>query len=111
MKEAETLCEQVAIIKDGTMKIQGRPKDLKRELRLGDTILISFRGSASLGPFETLKGIYDLQLSDFSCRIVVDDHRERLPQILDFFTGKNLIIYDLRIQESDLEDVFIAYSR
>jgi hypothetical protein len=44
MKEAEGLCEEVAFIQDGTIKAQGKPQDLKRTLRLGDTILIDFQG-------------------------------------------------------------------
>jgi len=111
MKEAENLCEQVAFIKDGTIKALGKPQDLKRELSLGDAILIAFHGSVTGLSLESLPGVYSFQAWDSSCRIVVDDHRERLPQILDFFIRKKVPIYDLRIQESDLEDVFIAYAR
>jgi ABC-2 type transport system ATP-binding protein len=111
MKEAETLCEQIAFIKDGMIRALGKPQDLKRDLRLGDTIFISFRGSLSSRSLQELKGIYGLQTSDSSCRILVDDHHERLPQILDFFMGEKIFIHDLRIQESDLEDVFIAFTR
>ena len=111
MKEAETLCEQVAIIKDGTIKAIGRPQDLKRDLRLGDTILITFRGSLPASSLEGLAGIYGFQTTDSTCRIMVDDHRERLPQILDLFIGQRIFIHDLRIQESDLEDVFMAFTR
>jgi ABC-2 type transport system ATP-binding protein len=111
MREAETLCEQVAFIKDGMIKACGKPRDLKRELRLGDTIQISFRGTISVPLLRDMKGIYDLQVSDSSCRILVDDHHQRLPRILDLFIGQKVSIHDLHIQESDLEDVFIAFSR
>ena len=111
MKEAESLCEQIAFIKDGMIKALGKPQDLKRELRLGDTIFISFSGSLSSRSLKELQGIYGLQTSDSSCRILVDDHHQRLPQILDFFIGEKIFIHDLRVQESDLEDVFIAFTR
>jgi ABC-2 type transport system ATP-binding protein len=111
MKEAETLCEQVAFIKDGRIKALGKPKDLKNELRLGDTVIIVFSGPLHAESLQGLKGIYALQTSDSSCRILVDDHHERLPQILDFFIGEKVFIHDLRIEESDLEDVFMAFAR
>jgi ABC-2 type transport system ATP-binding protein len=111
MKEAETLCEQIAFIKDGTIKALGKPKDLKTELRLGDTIAIVFSGPLHAESLQRLKGIYALETSDSSCRILVDDHHERLPQILDFFISQKAFIHDLRIQESDLEDVFMAFTR
>jgi len=111
MKEAEALCEQVAFIKDGRIKALGKPKDLKSELRLGDTIVIAFSGPLHAESLQGLKGIYALQTSDSSCRILVDDLHERLPQILDFFIREKTFIHDLRIQESDLEDVFMAFTR
>ena len=110
MKEAESLCEEVAFIKDGTIKAFGRPQDLKRELHLGDTIFVAFRGSFRVPSLEGMSGIYGLQVSDSSCRILVDDHRERLPQILEFFVAERVFINELRIEESDLEDVFIAFA-
>jgi ABC-2 type transport system ATP-binding protein len=111
MKEAESLCEQVAFIKDGRIKALGKPKDLKNELRLGDTIMIAFSGALHAESLQRLKGILALQTSDSSCQILVDDHHERLPQILDFFIGEKVFIHDLRIKESDLEDVFMAFTR
>ena len=111
MKEAESLCEQVGFIKDGKIKALGKPKDLKNELRLGDTIMIAFSGALHAESLQSLKGIYGLQTSDSSCQILVDDHHERLPQILDFFIGEKVFIHDLRIKESDLEDVFMAITR
>jgi len=111
MKEAEALCEEVAFIRGGMIKARGRPQDLKRDLRLGDTIVVTFRGTLPSSSLEGLDGIYGLQCSDSSCRILVDDHRERLSQILDRLTGAKVAIHDLRIQESDLEDVFIAFAQ
>jgi len=111
MKEAEILCERIAFIKDGRIRAVGKPQDLKEELRLGDTISIAFSGTVQAEALRSLQGTYGVQTSDSLCRILVDDHRKRLPQILDFFMGRQIFIHDLRIQESDLEDVFIAYTK
>jgi ABC-2 type transport system ATP-binding protein len=110
MQEAETLCEQVAFIREGTIRACGRPKDLKRDLRLGDTIQIQFKGVLSVAPLKTMEGIYEFQKGESSCRILVDDHQERLPRILDLFIDQGIAVNDLRIRETDLEDVFIAYA-
>jgi ABC-2 type transport system ATP-binding protein len=111
MKEAETLCEQIAFIKDGVIKNVGKPQDLKDELRLGDTISIAFSGTLGTEAIERLQGTYAVQTSDSLCRILVDDHHKRLPPILDLLMAGRVLIHDLRIQESDLEDVFIAYTK
>ncbi|KPK25076.1 MAG: hypothetical protein AMK69_15245 [Nitrospira bacterium SG8_3] len=114
MKEAETLCQQVAFLKDGTIKACGRPQELKRELRLGDTILVSFQGSlpvSTVSLLQNIRGVYGLQARNSSCTILVDDHKERLPQVLDVFVSNKIFINDIRIQESNLEDVFITFAR
>jgi len=111
MKEAEILCEKIAFLKEGIIKAFGSPRDLKEELRLGDTVTVFFRGSLSALFLQRLQGVYDFEVSDSSCRILVDDHRKRLPQILDLFVSNKVLITDLRIQETDLEEVFIALAR
>jgi len=111
MREAEILSERIAFIKEGRIRAVGRPRELKRELRLGDTISISFRGDLPASFLEGMNGVYGVQQDNASCRILVDDHHERLPFILDLLTNHRITIHDLRIQESDLEDVFIAYAK
>jgi ABC-2 type transport system ATP-binding protein len=111
MKEAEGLCEQVAFIKDGRIRAAGRPRELRRELRLGDTISVGFHGDLPASSLEAMKGVYSLQQDKSFFRISVDDHHERLPHILGLLTNNKITIHDLRIQESDLEDVFIAYAK
>ncbi|MEM2983503.1 MAG: ABC transporter ATP-binding protein [Candidatus Bathyarchaeia archaeon] len=111
MKEAETLCEEIAFIKEGVIRARGAPRELKYQLQIGDSILISFTGSIDSYPIEAMKGVFQVQMSDSFCRIVVDDHRERLPKILDLFASSKAFIHDLHIEESDLEDVFIAVTR
>ena len=111
MKEAETLCEEIAFIVNGRIKAQGSPAELKEDLHLGDLIHIDFQGVLPVAALQALKGIYNVQVNDSSCQILVDNRRERLPQLLGFFTGQDITITNLNIQESDLEDVFIEFTR
>jgi ABC-2 type transport system ATP-binding protein len=111
MKEAEVLCEQVAFIKEGTIRAIGKPKALKRELKLWDTIRIFYKGNLNASPIEQMAGVYGLQTMDSNCAVLVDDHHERLPPVLDFLTSQGIFIHDLHIEESDLEDVFLAVTK
>jgi ABC-2 type transport system ATP-binding protein len=110
MREAEILCEEIAFIKDGKIRAFGTPQELKRSLSLGDSIHLTFQGVLPLLLLETMNGIYGLQVRDSSCHILVDDYRERLPHILDLFISQSVLIHDLSIQETNLEDVFIAFA-
>jgi ABC-2 type transport system ATP-binding protein len=111
MKEAENLCQQVAFIKDGTIQACGEPRDLKKKLGLGDLIRISFHGSPPAQPPQSMPGVYGMQIFDSTLQILVDDHRQRLHQVLEFLMEQKISVADIRIKESDLEDVFIAFAR
>ncbi len=111
MKEAEILCQEVTFIVDGKIKASGRPRTLKEELRLGDSIFLNFQGILPTSALQTMSGIYDLQVSDSFCHILVDNHRERLSQILGFLIRQDITIDNIRVQESDLEDVFVTFTR
>jgi ABC-2 type transport system ATP-binding protein len=111
MKEAEALCERVALIHEGVVKACGSPQQLKKEFGLGDSVRLSFQGILPPSAFERLEGIYSYQVGDSICRLVVDDHHARLPQILDLLHRCRISVHDLQIQETDLEDVFIAATK
>ena len=111
MKEAEFLCEKMAFLKGGRIQAFGSPSELKEALQLGDTITLLFKATLPTLQLETLEGIYDFDCNNSSCRIRVDDHHKRLPQLLDYFTRKRMQIIDLKIQEADLEEVFITLAR
>ncbi len=111
MREAESLCEQVAFLKEGAVKAFGTPQELKQTLHLGDTIRIHFSGSLPAAVFDHMIGLHGVQLQDATCLVVVDDHRRRLPQILDVLIRNKIMIDDVSVRESDLEDVFITLAR
>jgi len=111
MREAETLCEQVVFITQGTIRASGTPHHLKREMRLADTILIEFQGRLPVQGLTGMNGVYGFQNGESSCKILVDDHRERLPQILDFLIAQGILIHNIQTEESDLEDLFIAFTK
>jgi len=111
MREAETLCEQVVFITEGTIRASGTPHQLKRDMGLADTILIEFKGRLPMQGLRDMDGVYGFQNGESSCKILVDDHRERLPQILDFFIAQGILIHNIQTEESDLEDLFIAFTK
>jgi len=111
MREAEILCEQIAFLKEGAIRAFGKPLELKQQLKLGDTILIHFSKLQFPLSFENLPGVYEFELSNSTCRLMVDNHRQRLPQILDVLACSRAGVDDIQIRESDLEDVFIALAK
>jgi ABC-2 type transport system ATP-binding protein len=111
MHEAESMCEQTAFIVEGRIRAVGRPSDLKRDLRLGDTILVKFQGAHPIPPVESMDGVYAVEAEDSSLRFFVDNHKIRLPQLLQSMDTRRFPVNRVEIHESDLEDVFLAFAR
>lgn len=111
MKEAETLCQQVAFIKEGSIRACGRPRELKHGLGLGDLVTLRFSGKLPVDSLNGMEGVLGLQEGEDSCRILLDDHQKRLAGILTSLHDRGITVNDLQIQESGLEDVFIAFTK
>ena len=111
MKEAETLCEKVVFIREGVIKACGEPQELKRGLKLGDEVKIVYAGTLTETALEGMEGIFEFEIEGSQCRILVDEHRIRVPQIVAFLLGRGIEVRELQVRESDLEDVFIAFAR
>ncbi len=109
MAEAETLCDEVSFIFEGRIKIQGRPEDLKKILRLGDVVHIRFSGEAP--DLRDIEGIIEIEISDSYMRVIVDDHKLRIPELIRRFLKNGTSVERIEIDEADLEDVFISFSR
>jgi len=58
-----------------------------------------------------MTGLYGVQLQDATCLVVVDNHRRRLPQVLDVLIRNQIAFDDVSVRESDLEDVFMQLAR
>ncbi len=111
MKEAEAMCRQVAFIVDGAIRAVGKPDELKRDLKLGDTISVIFSGGSPAIESLPLEGIYGIQREESRIIIHVDDHRLRIAPLIAFLNSNGRTITGVEIHESDLEDVFLAFTR
>lgn len=111
MREAEAMCEQAAFIVDGFIKAVGRPADLKKELKLGDTVEVFFSSLKQVLNMESWEGIYHYSYGRNSLRLSVDDHRIRLPMIMERLCKEGVGLERVEVSQSDLEDVFLAIAR
>lgn len=110
MKEAEILCEEVSFIFEGKIKATGTASMLKKALKIGDKIHIELQ-EKHVPSFKDIKGILNLNISDSGLLLVVDDHRIRLPQLINELIKGKQSIKKISIDEADLEDVFISFAR
>ena len=51
------------------------------------------------------------QVADGRVKCLVDDARERLPELLRALQARGVIVRDLQVREPDLETVFVELAR
>ncbi|MGV8175432.1 MAG: ATP-binding cassette domain-containing protein, partial [Methanothrix sp.] len=109
MPEAEMLCDRIAFLRKGRIVALDTPQNLKRNLALGEKIVVSYRGKADISSLESLPGVLGFKSEENRLEIVVDRKEESLDGIIKLFSKATIANID--IKEPDLEDVFIELAR
>jgi|SRR5579872_666426 len=108
LEEADALCDRVAIVDGGTIKVSGSPAELKMRLG-GDLLSIQVTSGTDLTGF--LEGVQDVKevvrLSDAGYRIKIPRVEKALPEIVDGITERGLKILDISFTRPTLDQVFL----
>jgi ABC-2 type transport system ATP-binding protein len=112
LEEADRLAERVAIVSRGRVVVEGRPEDLKHELR-GESVSVDL-GERSNGPAATaVEALPDVH------EVIVDGHRilarvergaEAAPAILAALEAAGTPARAVTIARPSLDDVYLHYT-
>ncbi len=109
MKEAEQLCGRIAFIKKGEIIANATPAELKRQLKLGETITIEYEGEFNIAALKNVPGILDIVCGSGKISIVSENAGSILDRIIKMFN--DLHIRNIDISQPELEDVFLELAR
>jgi ABC-2 type transport system ATP-binding protein len=109
MREAETLCDEVAFIKQGQILARGTPAELKRQVRAGDAIALKLDGEAPW--LADAEGVLRCETADGWTTCTVDDAEKRLPDLLRQLHAEGVRVRGVQVREPEMEDVFVALAR
>ncbi len=108
LEEADDLCDRVAIVDSGVIKVSGSPKELKMKLG-GDLLSIQVSDGPDLTHF--FEGVPDvtevLKLNRSSYRIKIPRVEKALPEIVDGVVQRGLKISDISFTRPTLDQVFL----
>lgn len=110
MREAEELCDTIAFIKGGRILAQGTADELKRQIRIGEVVVLRLDPAGPAGLAE-LGGVLHVQSRGDRLECTVDSAEKRLPEILRSLCEQGVLIRDCQVQEPDLEEVFVELAR
>ncbi|MCZ7384193.1 MAG: DUF4162 domain-containing protein, partial [Candidatus Methanoperedens sp.] len=105
MKEAEQLCERIAFIKKGEIIANAAPGELKRQMKLGETITIEYKGKFDDSRLKDIPGILDILHEDGKIKIVAENVESIIDNVMKKFCDVH--IRNIEISQPNLEDVFL----
>ena len=104
IEEAELLCDNVAIIDEGTILKEGSPKQLTKELgKSGVTV----QTRKAIQNIENLLTDLTYTVEDSRLHFSVDDAEKVIPDIIQKLSKINIPIHSITTETSSLEDVFL----
>ena len=104
IEEAELLCDNVAIIDEGTILKEGSPKQLTKELgKSGVTV----QTGKVIQNIENLLTDLTYTIEDSRLHFSVDDAEKAIPNIIQKLSKINIPIHSITTETSSLEDVFL----
>ncbi|RMH04233.1 MAG: ATP-binding cassette domain-containing protein [Nitrospirae bacterium] len=115
LEEADQLCDRLAIIDGGRIRVMGSPKELKTALG-GDTLCLRADPSQTEpldrlhAALKTLPFIRDSRRQGYELLIRVDAPDKALPAILEAAHRVNCHIESIDYHRPRLDDVFLAYT-
>ncbi len=115
LEEADQLCDRLAIIDGGNIRVTGSPQDLKAGLggdRLSLTILHSTPEKLTrlTAGVRSLSFVRDIREVSNGLDIRVDSPEKSLPAVLEVANRLDCAVESIEYQRPRLEDVFVAHT-
>ena len=104
IEEAELLCDNVAIIDEGTILKEGSPKQLTKELGKSGVTVQTGQGIQNI---ENLLTDLTYTIEDSRLHFSVEDAEKAIPDIIQKLSKINIPIHSITTETSSLEDVFL----
>lgn len=111
MPEAQALCDEIAFLRDGEILARGTAGDLRRHVGLAEVIRVTGTGTFPLDAVRRLPGVQAVREDGERLEIRVDEGRRRLDQVIRCLHQAGVVLHDVGVEESDLEEVFVELAR
>ncbi len=112
LEEADRLAERVAIFSRGKVVIEGRPEDLKRELR-GDAVTIELADGMlddAEAAIRALAAVHETAGDGRILRARVENGGRAVPGILSTLEGRGIGVESVTVSRPSLDDVYLHFT-
>ncbi len=113
LEEADRLAERIAIVDRGKVVVEGRPEDLKSELK-GDSIQVLFEHAQDApkvrAALAAVPAIHDLVIDDKILRARADQGAKAIPPVLGALDAAGLKVASVHLAHPSLDDVYLRHT-
>lgn len=109
LEEAEELCDRIAIINHGEIVANDRKSTLLQKLDLKD-VLLTFDTPVTTIP-SSLQAFSAAITGEYDIKLTYHSRETSIQEILGHISESGLGLRDISTKESDLEDLFLSFTR
>jgi ABC-2 type transport system ATP-binding protein len=106
LREAETLCQEVAFLKDGRLLARGAIPELQERLGLGDRLSLFFQDGPAPLDYGLLPGVLTHKIDNNRVDLMLDRAEERLAPILEAVSQTETKVIQVQLKEVDLAEIY-----
>ncbi|MCS7110693.1 MAG: ABC transporter ATP-binding protein [Ignisphaera sp.] len=108
MDEADRYADYIALMNRGVIVARGKPEELKHNVNVDRiTLKIAMNISGALSILSRMEGITILEVNGDTIEFSASSASRTLPKILEELFKNDLKVYEIKIREATLDDVFI----
>jgi ABC-2 type transport system ATP-binding protein len=110
MEEADVLCDKVAIMDYGQIKVLDSPGNLKNSLE-GDIVTIEVNDTKNIeNKIKNFDSVKKVHVTGNSVHITVKNGEKFAPKVLDFVEKNGVVVNSINIRKPSLGDVFLHHT-
>jgi ABC-2 type transport system ATP-binding protein len=107
LEEADSLCDRVAIIDHGTIKITGTPAELKQQVG-GDILTLEVTNGSDLTDFfRGIPGVTEVKKTDSTYRVKLPSAEAAMPTVFEGILARGLKVRNISFTKPTLDQVFL----
>ena len=110
LEEADSLCDEVAIINQGKIIKADSPKNLKKELKSDTIILTSPEAQKLANLMKNQSFVSETMENDREVKILVEMGENLIPKVVKLAEANNIELNSIELNHPSLEEVFIKYT-
>ncbi|MDR3291900.1 MAG: ATP-binding cassette domain-containing protein [Methanobrevibacter sp.] len=110
LEEADSLCDEIAIIDHGEIVKTGSPSNLKDGLKIDTIILKSLKNNQLKDILQNQSFVNELNYDGSEIRLSVDKGAKLIPEIVHIAEINDITIESMELKQPSLEEVFIKYT-